>query len=327
MSLGVTPAERLKRLRAQLTLEQQQQVTERLRGVAPTARKPSSVRKEGPLSHTQQQLFFLEQVRPGDVTYHLPFLAKLSGPFDRSALERAVSAVVERHDALALRFILRDGQPRQVVGSAPVAIESLSAAPDGTPAGLEASFRAFIARRFDLAKDGPFRVGVLTLSPTVHVLALVVHHIVADRWSMGLLVDELLTHYAAFSTGAVLELARPPSFVEYATHQRAQTLDQGEGSHAAQWRERMRGAPSHLFVLGDEPEVVPGEDAPELTLALSAEVSAAIRALATARQTTPFSVFHAGLVAWLQHHTAVDDTIIGTPFAGRATAAEEKMIG
>ncbi|MFP2958110.1 condensation domain-containing protein [Myxococcus sp. 1LA] len=159
-----------------------------------------------PLSFAQQRLWFLDQLKPGDVSYNMPSALRLSGALDVDALRRAVTAMVERHESLRTSFQSVAGEPRQVIHPPhPAAVEvvDLSGIQDRAQRDAEALKRATrdAQQPFDLSTGPLLRVTLLTLEPSEHVLLLCLHHIVSDGWSMGVLVRELTALYESFLTG------------------------------------------------------------------------------------------------------------------------------
>ncbi|MFP2911577.1 amino acid adenylation domain-containing protein, partial [Pyxidicoccus sp. 3LFB2] len=194
----------------------------RARDSVPQAPPLERAAREGalPLSFAQQRLWFLEQLSPGNTVYNMPSVVRLTGTLDASALQRAFDELVRRHEALRTSFHVVRGEPVQVIeprGLAPsttVDLSHLPAAARATEARRRAQDES--QRPFDLEKGPLLRTSLLKLSEQEHVLVLVMHHIVSDGWSMGLLVDELARLYAAFSQGRSSPLPELP--VQYADY-------------------------------------------------------------------------------------------------------------
>src|SRR5690349_10832676 len=68
-----------------------------------------------PCTFAQEQFWYVDQLAPGNLAYNFSWPVRLRGPLDVPALERALSEVVRRHDALRTRFVAEDGGPVQVV--------------------------------------------------------------------------------------------------------------------------------------------------------------------------------------------------------------------
>ncbi|WP_144137795.1 condensation domain-containing protein, partial [Paraburkholderia sp. BCC1884] len=147
----------------------------------------------------QERLWFLWCLDPAHAGYHLIQTLRLSGPLDLAALHRALRALVERHEALRLRFEAGDGVPMQYpVELAPAGQQApgrdygfAAHAVGRDPEALAAALHAFGCAPFDLTGGAPIRVGLFEIGPDECVLQFVVHHIVADAWSMDLLFRDL----------------------------------------------------------------------------------------------------------------------------------------
>ncbi|HEX6293433.1 MAG TPA: amino acid adenylation domain-containing protein, partial [Herpetosiphonaceae bacterium] len=159
-----------------------------------------------PLSFAQQRLWFLDQLEPGSAAYHLPLVVRLHGTLDVAALHQALSALVERHAALRTTFAQSaDGetdQPVQVIAPALDVPLSVSDAPGLLEAESQAVFvqivRAAIQQPFDLRRGPLLRATLYRQGPHDHILVLVVHHIVSDGWSQGIVLRELSALYQGF---------------------------------------------------------------------------------------------------------------------------------
>ena len=142
-----------------------------------------------PLSYAQQRLWFLDQMHPGNPFYNVNTAVRLEGELSVAALERALAAVVERHESLRTRFPVRDGQPVQEIGDGrDVHLEQVDLGdhpPERREAEARERLRAAAERPFDLAQGPLLRALLLRLGSEDHRLQLTLHHIVTDAWSMG----------------------------------------------------------------------------------------------------------------------------------------------
>ena len=148
---------------------------------------PAGVAGErSPASFSQQRLWFLEQLEPGNSTYHLPGALRLKGTLEVAAVHSAFVRVAERHASLRTVFgTAEDGTPEQVIqASQPMPFEHVNAADEGE---LQTLAEAFARRPFDLAQGPLWRVALVTLGDDEHVLLVCMHHIIADGWSLVVL--------------------------------------------------------------------------------------------------------------------------------------------
>ena len=211
-----------------------------------------------PLSFAQQRLWFLDQLEPGRAHYNLPLALRLSGELDVAVLSRALDAIVGRHEALRTTFASQNGKPHQVVGAAPrVAVErrDLSTLPEGdrAPALRRLLAEAFV-RPFDLSRDPMLRAALVREDDRSHVLLLMMHHIAADGWSIGVLLDELAALYRAGRSGGEPQLpSLPVQYADYAVWQRDWLRGDVEEKQLGYWRQRLSGELPLLAMPTDRP--------------------------------------------------------------------------
>ena len=206
-----------------------------------------------PLSHAQRRLWFLHRLEGPSATYNIPLVLRLSGALDVSALAAALNDVVQRHESLRTVFPEVDGNPVQSVVD--VAI-SLAARP---VSNLTAAMEAAARHKFDLLAETPLRANLFRVAPERHVLMLVMHHIVADGWSMGPLCADLSLAYTARVAGA--EPAFEPLPVQYTDYTlwKAEVLgaeddpDSLLNEQLSFWRKQLADLPELLQLPLDKP--------------------------------------------------------------------------
>jgi amino acid adenylation domain-containing protein len=176
------------------------------------------------LSFAQERMWFLEQLEPGAAAYVLPSALRLEGRLDVSALEQAISAVVQRHEVLRTTFTAEEGRPVQVLHphmQTPLPVIDFSTLPEVSRAeALRRELREESQRPFDLATGPLLRAQLFRLADEDHVLAVSMHHIVSDAWSTGVFSREVGAVYEAESTAGPSPL--PPLPIQYADYARWQ---------------------------------------------------------------------------------------------------------
>ncbi|HVT17180.1 MAG TPA: condensation domain-containing protein [Thermoanaerobaculia bacterium] len=241
----------------------------------PIERVPRPADGELPLSFAQQRLWFIDQLEPGNPAYNVPWAARLDGALDAGLLRRIVAEVVRRHEVLRTTFERSPRGPvsqvvaRWAVALPVVALEALPESAAAAEAGRLA--RAEAAGGFDLARGPLLRATLLRLGARRHVLIAVMHHIVADGWSMGVLLREVGTLYRAFAAGEPSPLAELPiQYADFSLWQRAWLQGEVLADQLAYWREELAGAPLRLELPADRPRPVwPAHRAGVRSLALA----------------------------------------------------------
>ncbi|WP_430333761.1 amino acid adenylation domain-containing protein [Rhodococcus sp. ACT016] len=286
-----------------------------------------------PLSLAQQRMWFLNRFDTESAVNNIVVAIRLSGALDVDALRGAVADVVERHEALRTVFPERDGAAHQVVLPADAAAVDLDAAPVAE-SDVAAAVAETISRGFDVTAEVPLRVRLLAVSPTEHVLVVVVHHISADGFSMGPLTRDIVTAYAARSAGAAptwTPLA--VQYADYALWQRGVLGSEDDPSslitrQVDYWRGALADLPDRIDLPADRPRPAVATNAgASYRFSIDAELSARLDAVARERGATTFMVVHAALSVLLARLSGTSDIAIGTPVAGRGEAALDDLIG
>ncbi|MES1240711.1 MAG: amino acid adenylation domain-containing protein, partial [Acidobacteriota bacterium] len=274
--------------------------------------------EELPLSFAQERLWFLDQLEPESPVYNIPVALRLGGALDAAALERALAGLVRRHETLRTTFGFRGGSPVQIVHPPAFMLARIELSEDD----LELFLRHEARQPFDLAAGPLLRATLVRLEPESHVLFLNIHHIVADGWSLGVLVREVAALYA---DRTLPEL--PVQYADFALWQREwldrETLDR----QIAYWRETLAEVPP-LDLVADRPRpAVRSSKGGVVPVSFPAALRDGAAALALDGRASLFMVLMAGFQALLHRLSHQDDFAVGTPVAGRTRAELEGLIG
>ncbi|WP_344251866.1 amino acid adenylation domain-containing protein, partial [Actinoplanes campanulatus] len=304
----------------------------RLAGQSGAARRDTIPRadRDGvlPLSHGQQQMWFLSRLDPNSIEYLVPLMMRLRGPLDVDVLRRAWEHVCARHEVLRTRIELRGVEPVQVIDAPrPVALPEIDLT--GRPeTEVEAFLRRDLQAPFDLAADWPVRGALLRLGEDHHVLAVVFHHVACDAWSTRMFGSELSVAYNALSRGEAPALPElPVQYADFAQWQgRELAGDRGE-RELSYWRERLAGL-EPISLPTDRPRPpVRGHDGADVVFDVPAELADLVRARAREFDTTAFTVLLSAYQAMLSRFSGTDDVAVGTVVSGRAHADLQRVFG
>ncbi|MEV6694947.1 amino acid adenylation domain-containing protein [Micromonospora sp. NPDC051196] len=295
---------------------------------------PVPVERAGgaPLSFGQQRMWSIEQLGLAGISNVITAALRLRGDLDVPALGTAFSGVVARHESLRTRLLVGDGsEPVQVVDAPrPVHLDvvDLRTVPVGErEKRLDAEIDALSAVTFDLAADALLRVTLIRLGDREHVMVLLVHHIVSDGWSMGVLIREISELYAAAVERRTPQLdPLPVQYADFAVWQRA-ALDDVLERQLGYWRERLAGL-TPLDVPGDRRRPAERSDAgAAYDFSAGADLVSGLRELATRTGTSLYMVLLAAFQVLLGRYARCDDVPVGTPVAGRSRTEVEGLIG
>ncbi len=286
-----------------------------------------------PLSYVQQRFWLLDQLEPGNFFYNTHLGIRMQGPLSQESLERAVDAIVARHEILRTRFANSDGIPTQAIDpvvSISVAVIDVSGMPEPQREAEAARLAREEARRpFDLSRSPLFRVTLLRLAEEQNILLLVMHHIVSDGWSMGVFYRELAALYGGFRNGCSSPL--PDLHVQYADYalwQRQWLKDDLLDQQFSHWKERLDGIPALFELPTDYPRpAVQQFHGNSRAVPLSTELGEALKVLSRDQNATLFMTLLAAFKVLLHCYSGKEDLVVGAPISGRNHVQTENLIG
>ncbi|EGX54824.1 amino acid adenylation, partial [Streptomyces zinciresistens K42] len=300
---------------------------ERRPALTAAAHRPDPV----PLSFAQLRLWFLREWEDGGSTYNIPLAVRLRGALDQDALRAALSDVVLRHEALRTLFPAVDGEPRQRILATPgLTLHRTPATEERLPALLAGA----AAHVFDLADELPLRAELFELGPDEHVLALTLHHIAGDGWSMAPLARDLSTAYSARAAGHAPDWAPlPVQYADYTLWQRGLLGDEDDpdslaARQLAYWTGALAGLPEELELPVDRSRpAVASHRGAVVRVRSGAELHAGLVRLARESGATLFMVLQAAVAALLSRLGAGTDVPLGTAVAGRTDEGLDDLVG
>jgi amino acid adenylation domain-containing protein len=286
-----------------------------------------------PLSFAQQRLWFLDQLEPNSSSYNVPYVVRMRGHLQMEVLERSLNEIVQRHETLRTAFRMVNSEPVQLITPElrlPLPVVDLTDLPESARANEARRLTAEeIDRPFDLAVAPLMRATLLRLAEDDHVLVLNTHHIISDRWSLGVLSQELTALYEAFAADRPSRLPELPiQYADYALWQRdflaGETLDK----QLAYWKKHLAGAPASVDLPTDRPRPpMQSYRGAQRSIHLAKDLLDRLRELGRSHGATLFMTLLAAFDVLLSRYSGQQDVVIGTPIAGRNRAEVEKLIG
>src|SRR5579864_624016 len=279
------------------------------------------------LSFAQERLWFLDQLEPGSVSYHIPAAVRLKGELNVEALEQSLQKLVERHGSLRTHFEEIEGEPVQVVEEAREI--KLGIRRVGSEEELQKELEDFVRERFDLARGPLLRVRLWEMEGQDHVVGMSLHHIVADGWSTGILTRELSQLYEARCEGREAELKElPVQYTDYAMWQREWLSGGVLEGEMEYWKEQVRGYSGVVELPADGARGREAGAGGGSGVGWRGEEQAGgLRRFSRGEGVTLFMTLLGGLAALLYRYTGQKDLVVGTPVANRNRVETEGVIG
>ncbi|WP_315828586.1 MULTISPECIES: amino acid adenylation domain-containing protein, partial [unclassified Bradyrhizobium] len=316
--------------RESLSLEKRELLRRRLSGLAKVADvcdriRPNAVDGPVPLSWQQETQWLMEQLRPGNPASRLTCVLECRGKLDLEIFRETVGALLERHRALRMRIWDTSTGPVQECTESltlPITIDDLSAGgSDPKSEMIEKLIRAERERALDLSSGCLVRIKLLRVEETAHYIILTVHHIVADGWSINLLIRDFAAIYEAKALGKSAALAAVGvEYTDYVNWQKARPYSRGEGAELEFWTKRLRGCEDHAEGLFDRPRPrVRAFCGDQVRWRLDKELTAQLRRFCQKNSTTVFATLFAALNIALSMRRRTKEIVVGVPFLCRPT--------
>jgi non-ribosomal peptide synthetase component F len=286
-----------------------------------------------PLSYTQRSVWFLDQLYPGNIAYNSPIALRFTGRLNPEALEWSLNQVVRRHNLLRTVFEPGDGDPVQYAKPfGPVSLRRMEFGTLPESERMEAARKESVReaqKPFDLVSGPPWRAKLLCCSEREHVLVVILHHIICDGWSIGVLVRELIAGYEAFLRGENRPLPELPfQYSHYAVWQRQQLAGPEFQSQVELWRKDLEGLSGAIQVPLDKPRPAePTFQGARLFTLLPPQLGESLRRIAHSEGATLFMVLLGAFKVLLSRYGGQSDVVVGSPFANRERREFEGLIG
>ncbi|KAA8883731.1 amino acid adenylation domain-containing protein, partial [Nocardia colli] len=285
-----------------------------------------------PLSFAQSRMWFINRFEPDSPAYNIAMVLRLRGRLDSAALSAAIGDIAARHESLRTIFPDEKGIPCQRIlpidGNSAVALEAVESSE------LTHRVTSIVRQSFDVSARPPWRVTLLRSGSDDHLLVAVLHHIVADGWSIAPLVRDLSLAYTARRSGRTPEWTPlPVQYADYTLWQRevlgAESDPQSMAARQlAYWTAHLAGLPDRLELPADRPRpVVASQRGGTYSFTLDAATVAGLSTVARTYRVTVFMVVHAALAVLLSRLSGSADVAVGTPIAGRGASALDGVIG
>ncbi|MEP0858565.1 amino acid adenylation domain-containing protein [Trichocoleus sp. DQ-U1] len=284
-----------------------------------------------PLSFAQQRLWFLDNLEPGSPDYNIPAPVRLVGQLDVAALEQSFNEIVRRHEIFRTRFVM-EGQPIQEIAptlTVTFPVIDVQAFPEAEREGkIQQLISQEALKPFDLTQAPLFRIQLLQLGEEEHILVLVLHHIIFDLWSIGVMLQEVTELYKAFTTGEISLLPELPiQYADFAVWQRQYLQGEVLEKHLSYWKQQLSGN-LPLELPSDRPRsAVQSNRGAIHNFAFPKDLSDAIQAFNRREGATLFMTLSAAFKTLLYAYTGQQDILIGSPIANRDRVELEPLIG
>lgn len=282
------------------------------------------------LSTSQQRMWYAQSITPGTVAYNLAGQIRIEGPVDISALERALAQLVDRHTSLRTSFHEVDGEPTARVHPRGLAAVEVRKRPQGQTVddrllNARAANEQAAAQPFDLSRLPLLRVTAQEIDDDDHLIGIVVHHIVCDQWSFGLLLREMTALLVSDQTGIPHQLETAARSELYAAAQNEDLTSSESQRQLKYWLEQLDGLP-RVGLPSDKASDAHTDAGDSVSIPIPPELVEAVRRTAHEYRASEFMVQLAALQLFLHRTTGATDIGVGVPIANRHWRESESLV-
>ena len=277
------------------------------------------------LTFPQRELWEASPVPVADVSNHICAFIQVRGMITPEEVEAAIQRVVERQEVLRLSFLPGKAQPVQMIRAASAAMmrfRELSSA-QRNPEAIEELTRKTFSEPFDLVQGPLYRVEMLQRAPDDLVLVFAIHHAIADGWTLGVFVQDLVAAYLLARKGVHGALPPVPlSYTAWGAAERAFWQPAELEQRATFWKSRLAGT-RRLW----SPHEAEADALQRWVSLVPAELARGVRDLARRTSTTLFSTLLTAFQVTLSEWMGAEDIVVGTPVANRTKQAVRETMG
>ncbi len=284
-----------------------------------------------PVSLPQQRLWFIDQFNPGTTAYNINLTLRIRGALNREVLEQSIRLVIERHEILRTTFTNRDGTPYLTIHpDVRFELETEDGAETtGESERIRNATSEMAATVFDLSQPPLLRMKLITLDGESSLLCGVIHHIISDGLSMGILIREVIQNYEALSRGG--QPQQPPlpfQYADYAHWQRQWLSGDILDQHIRNWKEHIGSRPPVLELPTDFPRpAVQTFNGRQFDFELDEKLTRALNRFSLQNGVTLFMTLMTAWQILLHRYSRQQTILIGTPVTGRLLEEANELIG
>ncbi len=318
---------------AQLSPAQREALLKKLKKSGKTVKREKIEKRTAadvfPVSFQQQQLWFLNRLDPESPFYNMPSVVRMQGQLDMASLKKTMAKICERHEILRAVFPTVNGAVQQhILSQIEFDLEPFDASGLNS-AKISELIHGETQQPFDLHAGPLIRSKLYRLSQTEHILAVTMHHIIADGWSIGVFVEDFAAIYSAFhSSQEPLLVPLPVQYADYADWQNKWIQTDKKEKQSAYWEKRLSSVSHFLELPYDRPRPAAQTfNGAHIPFTLPAKLVEKIQRSNKEQSITLFMQLMAAFQTLLHLYSGAEDISIGTTMAGRERPELSRLIG
>lgn len=285
-----------------------------------------------PLSFSQQRLWFLDKLKPGDISYNIPTAIRIKGEIDFELFNKSINKIIAKHESLRTTFVEKGGKPFQKIYDEfkmDIVIEELNGNNESEKlADAKNRITAQINKPFDLNELPLLRVKLYRISESDIIFFLVAHHIICDGWSLTILIDEFIKAYKMLRNNDFIDDNLEIQFSDYAIWLSKFNESEEYKKQLSYWKNELKDAPPLLELPYDKPKPkIQSVNCDKVDLLIDAKLKNKLLRISRNDNATLFMILFSAFEILLSKYSNQNEVVVGTPIAGRELKETEPLIG
>ncbi len=282
------------------------------------------------LSHAQKRLW-LECELGRSAAYNIVGGFRLLGEMDFETLFKSFNKLFSRHESLRTRFVMAEGQPKQIISESKEAIVKFVdfSSSENSQELLGEEIKKNAAKSLNIFKDDLVNISLIKTKAKEYYLIALLHHIVTDGWSIKIMLDELSRIYNGYKSGtepALNELAFQYKDYSVWFNKKVESINFEKAKNY--WDKKLSGDLPFITIQADS-------NLPQLNnkfgkvkrFKFDEELTKEIHEFISLKEVTAFMFMISAVEIVLHKYTGSEDIILGTPVSGRNHPDLGKQLG
>lgn len=277
-----------------------------------------------PLSPAQKSLWVLSQMSDASIAFNLTGAYKIRGYLNIERLQRSLDAVTSKYEILRTVFVEFEGEPMMKIREQMNELSFIKVGSENcTKKELDSLLNKKIETPFNLSEGPLFNISLIKINEDESFLFYAIHHLVADGWSAGVLIKELLNNYNGI--GDNYPLIQYKDYTYWILNKQDKRITQERQEY---WKQKLTGDLPVLNLPYLQPRpLIQTHNGNELTFKLEQNEISLLNRLTSENNASLFMVLVGTLKILFYKYTGQTDIILGTDIAGRTIEQLENQIG
>ena len=277
------------------------------------------------LTNPQKSIWYTEQFYEGTTVNNICVSGTLYGKIDEDLLKQAINNVVKQNDSFRIHVIQEKNDVRQYIADYEkfnIDVEYINN--ESEVKQIEKSEAKF---KFNIIDSDLFKFKLAISKGNFACIILTVNHLIADSWSLGLVIQEILKNYNALKNNEDF-VPDTFSYLDYIKSEKEYKNSKKFENDKTFWNQTFNTIPEQATI----PCSINGVknvsyNAKRLGFELDRDIVSKINNFCRENGISTFNFFMAVFSIYIGRVSNIDDFVIGTPILNRSNFKEKHTTG